>query len=330
MRCKLLLLLIVILSSACEKDPAKLRPDDFGPPVIKVHVSPQLADSTTWFEFSAAGSHDADGMWGIIEFRWDLNDDGVWDTPFWNQEKWVSTFPNPGIHKVKLEVRDRYGQISIDSVELETYGAITDTSHFTDERDGQVYKTVRIGGITWMAENLNFGQMIPVTDSVIDNGKAEKYCYQDDPDLSGELGGHVTYYHFMEMMNHDTTTISGICPPGWELPTREDWRLITDLGRRPIAFFTTGGFSNLNLTRIGMQAYKQEWDPIDLNMRIGEWFYFTRDFYMGYLNGPNKILPFMVSSQNLPHRGRIYPIQYVNDSIRKYMGIAPVRCIKRD
>lgn len=330
MRWKTVYIITIILFSSCNKELGKIRPDDFGPPVVRLSVSPQLADSTTWFVLSGAGSHDAENMWGIIDFRWDLDNDGTWDTPYTDKPEWVHVFPEPGIHWVKLEVKDRFEQTSIDSVKLETYGSIKDTSHFRDPRDGQVYKTVQLYGITWMAENLNYGQMIPVKDTARDNGVVEKYCYLNDSLQRGEQGGAITYYHWMEMMNHDTCSQNGICPPGWELPTIDDWRLITDSAARPFYFFAVGGFSNLNLTRTGFYPLLQDWSDFYFSIKTSDWTYFTRTFYEGYLNGPDRIIPFVASSQTLRNRGNIYAVQYYNDTIRKYMGIAPVRCIKRN
>ncbi len=80
----------------------------------------------------------------------------------------------------------------------------------TDSRDGQTYKTVKLGDQTWLAHDLNYET---------DDGS---WCYGDDP-ANCEIYGRL----------YDWEAAMDACPDGWHLASDEEWStLIKYLDRK--------------------------------------------------------------------------------------------------
>lgn len=93
---------------------------------------------------------------------------------------------------------------------------------YVDPDDGEVYRTIEIGEQTWLADNISSGEMVAGSSEQTDNGIAEKYCYDDNPENCRQYGG---LYQWGEAMGYEENeAVQGICPSGFHLPTDSDWK----------------------------------------------------------------------------------------------------------
>jgi len=94
---------------------------------------------------------------------------------------------------------------------------------------GKVYHTGKIGNQTWMKENLDVGTMILGNSNQSNDGRTEKYCYENDTANCSKYGG---LYQWDEAMAYDTANgAKGICPTGWHIPTLAEFlTLVTEVG----------------------------------------------------------------------------------------------------
>ena len=114
-----------------------------------------------------------------------------------------------------------------------------------DERDQKTYKTVVIGGQTWMAENLNYVDSINYPSMLERNwcytinnrcwGQSRLYTWAAAIDSVGTFSNKGKNCGY-GVSCFPSSPVRGICPKGWHLPDTTEWKnLILDVGGKSIA-----------------------------------------------------------------------------------------------
>lgn len=105
---------------------------------------------------------------------------------------------------------------------------------YTDPRDGQVYRTIKIDDRVWMAQNMNFPM------------KGNSWCY-DDKDSYCSRGGRL----------YDFAGARDVCPKGWHLPRdREFTEMLTNLTRCYSGVHTCKDFGKKLKAKVGWDGEK--------------------------------------------------------------------------
>jgi len=107
-----------------------------------------------------------------------------------------------------------------------TYGSVSDN-------DGHAYKTVQIGDLTWMAENLRT--------TLLNNGtelpnlcQGTKWAIMSDPAYCRFNNDSVSYGM---LYNRYAVNSGKLCPAGWHVSTGDDWsKLIAYIGSDTVGF----------------------------------------------------------------------------------------------
>ena len=112
-----------------------------------------------------------------------------------------------------------------------TINALTLTDY-----DNNVYNTVQIGSQCWMKENLktrhyaNGGTIIPLGGGT---STADPYCYRPGYNDT-TIAKYGLLYNWKAVMgssssnNSNPSTVQGICPNGWHVPSDAEWTQLTD------------------------------------------------------------------------------------------------------
>ena len=140
-----------------------------------------------------------------------------------------------------------------------------------DPRDGQEYKTVKIGEQWWMAQNLNYAY----TGVPFDNGPytsdSTSWCYDNVPANCAKYGRLYTWAAAMDSVGtwsangkgcgygkecSATSPVRGVCPKGWHLPSNDEWKALIVAVAGSITEYTSPNRAGAKLkSATGWKAY---------------------------------------------------------------------------
>ena len=112
---------------------------------------------------------------------------------------------------------------------------------FTDNRDGNVYRTITVAGVTWMSENLKY------------KAKSGAFCFDND---SNNIPAYGVLYEWKTALNS--------CPSGWRLPSGTEFQALINYFEQIEAWGKIASDpSSFGIQLGGMQDYEGTFSEMD-------------------------------------------------------------------
>jgi len=112
---------------------------------------------------------------------------------------------------------------------------------FTDKRDGNVYRTIKIAGVIWMADNLKF------------KPKTGAFFFDND-------SNNIPVYGVL----YEWETAKNICPAGWHLPSGKEFQNIANhLDQKENGSKVESDPTSFGIQLGGMQDYEGTFSEMD-------------------------------------------------------------------
>ena len=228
--------------------------------------------------FAKNGMWSNDVMEKIAEWASTAKENGQLEVIRKNIKNWNYTDEIPAFEKYVEDFAENYEFLSsvyngfrIDwSIPKEAYfNPKIKYDSFVDNRDGQVYKTVKIGNQVWMAENLNYADSVR-TPSLL----GRSWCFGNTSENCAVAGRLYTWAAAIDSVNIATdkndpqncgfgkictlsNNVRGICPEGYHLPDSTEWHtLIATAGGEDVA-------GKILKSRIGWYGEEVTWNGSD-------------------------------------------------------------------
>lgn len=214
-----IVLIIIILFGACSKEENNPNNPNNNPPrIIVLTASPSILFAN---EGTVLTCYAADEDNDILKYSWNALD---------------GNFPNGRTGQIVDWVAPEFiGDFSIEILVSDNQVTIKDTlivSVIDDPCEGLTkitftgadYNVISIGKQCWMKENLNVGIMINDSLEMTNQDTVEKYCYDNQLSNCENYGG---LYQWKEAMMYSLDEkAKGICPPGWHLPSFDEFQTL--------------------------------------------------------------------------------------------------------
>jgi len=176
------------------------------------------------FDYNAGGDTDEDYY---VRVEWSLaGEPDAYIGPRYTPVLIFNTYDSPVLFNNMASYTNDDNENGID----DDYEIAENDGTFTDPRDGQIYKIVRIGDRTWFAQNLNYTP----------DYNEHKYFYYD---------GNISYCDKYGKL-YNWPSANSLCPEGWHLPSQDEWESMFSYLGSPNVFNEVTGFCKTDIWKM--------------------------------------------------------------------------------